>query len=398
MIFFKRAPRLQWPASLLIATLCAVTLSACGGDEIPVPPPRSIPQQSAEDAVRDGLVGAVFWHLTATQAEEGVAGIRKAGTADAVQRNDAFLIGSTTKAMTSAIAGRLVERGTIGWTTTLAEALPDLAPGMLDAYRGVTLEHLLAHRGGLPAFTDEADTERFREFILAHADELPTTLAGRKRFFATWILAQASPEGVVPMRDFRYSNAGYALAAMMLEARSGFTYRQLFEQELAQPLGMPVRWPAADEAAVDRPSGHAGTKEQLVVVEPASADVAQWLEVMRPAGSYLAITPQSYAAWVRWHLLALQGRSTPLPADYVQRLRELEAGDYALGWGVRSIDGRPVLAHNGADSGFNSEVLIDIAGRSGSFGFTNTAGGDGWVPALLHDTLLEIERKRPPAP
>ncbi|WP_163360625.1 serine hydrolase, partial [Klebsiella aerogenes] len=74
-------------------------------------------------------------------------------------------IGSTTKAMTSALAGRLVERGAIAWSTTLAEALPDLAAGMRADYRRITLEQLLAHRGGLLAFNTDADFIRFQAYL-----------------------------------------------------------------------------------------------------------------------------------------------------------------------------------------------------------------------------------------
>ena len=237
--------------------------------------------------------------------------------------------------MTAEIAARLVERGTIAWTTTLAEALPDLEPGMREAYRGITLEQLLAHRGGIVALTGDDDVDALRQHVRAHADALPDSLAGRERFIAAWALAQPSPAGFVPGRDYSYWNAGYALAAMMLEARSGLSFAQLFDEELTQPLGMAVRWTPADRHVADGPVGHVGAQGQLVPQPLLGADEAPWVEVLRPAGFYLTITPQTYAAWVRWHLLALQGQPTPLPSGYVQRLKALQVNDYALGWRAR---------------------------------------------------------------
>jgi len=390
------------PRRLLIAASIAALLGACGGGDDPAPPPAYSVQQTADQAVRDGLVGVVFEHLTATQAQEGVAGLRQAGGAGRLQRDDWFLIGSTTKAMTAEIAGRLVERGTIAWTTTLAEALPDLVPGMREVYRGITLEQLLAHRGGLVALTGDEDFNALRQYVQAHADALPDTLAGRERFVAAWVLSQPSPAGIVPGRDYWYSNAGFALAAMMLEARSGLSYAQLFEQELAQPLGVAVRWTPADQPVAGGPLGHVGAKGQLVPVPLLGADEAPWVDVLRPAGFGLTITPQGYATWVRWHLLALQGQPTPLPSGYVQRLKALQANDYALGWGALDIEGRHVLGHTGQVGGFNSEVVIDATGRSASFVLTNTTSeGDpsgSWVLQLLGNALLEIERKLPPSP
>ncbi|WP_163311316.1 serine hydrolase, partial [Klebsiella aerogenes] len=69
---------------------------------------------------------------------------------------------------------------------------------------------------------------------------LPTTLAQRQRFFAAWLLAQEPPPNVTPGETFAYSNAGYALAALMLESRTGRPYAALMQQELTLPLGLSV--------------------------------------------------------------------------------------------------------------------------------------------------------------
>jgi len=60
MSFLLRIPR-----RLLIAASVALLFSACGGGDPAKPPAYNI-QQTAELAVRDGLVGAVFEYLTAT--------------------------------------------------------------------------------------------------------------------------------------------------------------------------------------------------------------------------------------------------------------------------------------------------------------------------------------------
>ena len=43
----------------------------------------------------------------------------------------------------------LVEQGKLRWDSTIAEVFPELAPTMHEGYRGVTLEQLLTHTGGL---------------------------------------------------------------------------------------------------------------------------------------------------------------------------------------------------------------------------------------------------------
>ncbi|MBE3069861.1 MAG: beta-lactamase family protein, partial [Planctomycetes bacterium] len=80
----------------------------------------------------------------------GAVGVRKAGQATPVTRDDAFHLGSCTKAMTATLVEMLVEQGKLKWTVTLAEVFPDMASAMQPAYRGVTLRQVLAHRAGLP--------------------------------------------------------------------------------------------------------------------------------------------------------------------------------------------------------------------------------------------------------
>lgn len=379
------------------AALAAATLPGCGGgsDEAEPPPPDSPElQAAADDAVRAGLVGVAVGRLTPEVRHQQAAGLRQRGRADAVRRNDLFLIGSTTKAMTAQVAARLVERGVIAWTTTLAEALPDLVPAMRGPYRGVTLELLLAHRGGLMAFNKASDEALFNAYLGKQASTPPAALADRQRIFAAWVLGQPLPDGVVPGQDFSYSNAGYALAAMMLEALSGRVFAALAEQELNQPLGVGLRWLAADQAAKDRPSGHAGPPGQLRLLPPEDSVHARWFEVLRPAGAGAAVTPDGYARWLRWHLLALQDRPTPLAPGYVRRLRGLAEDDYAMGWYGLRVDGRPMLGHDGVVAGFCSMAAVDGAGRRAAFAFTNTSGTDDlWPLDRLNALLLDVEQR-----
>ena len=382
------------------AALAAATLPGCGGgNDDAEPAPRDSPelQGAADGAVRAGLVGVVVGRLTPDVRHQQAAGLRRLGGADAVRRNDLFLIGSTTKAMTAQVAARLVERGVIDWTTTLAQALPGLAPSMRGAYRGVTLEQLLAHRGGLVAFDRGSDMALFLDYLGKDAASPPAGLAARQRAFAAWVLSQASPDGVVPGQDFLYSNAGYALVAMMLEARAGRVFSELAARELNQALGVDLCWLPADEAAKDRPSGHAGPPGQLAVLTPEDGARARWFEVLHPAGRDAAVTPDGYARWLRWHLLALQDRPTPLTRGYVQRLRALAGGaedDYALGWYGLRVEGRPVLGHDGVTAGFCSVAAVDGAGQRAAFAFTNTSGtADLWALDRLNALLLDVEQR-----
>lgn len=393
-----------------VSIAAAIILSACGsgdGRRDGGPADRAaslaVVQRAASDAAAAGLVGVAVVHLGAERGDAAataltaVAGVRRIGGNDPIRATDFFQIGSTTKAMTAAVAARLVERGQIAWTTTLAEALPDLAEGMLPAYRVVTLEQLLNHRGGVAAFTDSSDGDRFFGALAESGLATPDTPAARARVFAAWLLAQQPPRGVVPGRDYFYSNAGYGLVAMMLEARTGQSFIALFDAELAKPLGLAAAWVRQDATLTEAPIGHDGVKGKVSAIAPLDVGMAAWLAVLAPSGGGLALPPESYAAWLRWHLKALRGEPTPLPAAYVQRLRTLKSGEYALGWQGDDIEGRAVLAHSGEDRGYSSLVIMDRQGRSASFVFTNTESlGDDWVMSTLTQLLVDMERALPP--
>jgi CubicO group peptidase (beta-lactamase class C family) len=379
--------------TLTLALIAATALTACGGGDSTAAADTAL-QRAADHAVRNGLAGVAISHLGTTETTHAHAGLRRLGSTDPLRADDSFMIGSTTKAMTSALAARLVERGAIAWTTSMANALPELAELLLPAYRSVTLEQLLAHRGGVRALDGDDYAARLVSFLAEREDSLPTTTAGRLRLFAVWALTQEP--AARPGQDFLYSNVGYALVALMLEAATGQPYADLMARELAQPLGLQLSWTSANTSLTHRPAGHAGAKGRLAPVQPEDPELAAWLDLLAPAGGGTTMSPAQFSHWVRWHLRALRGEA-PLPDGYVRRLRTLNTGEYALGWVGSEVDGRPVLAHDGGWRGFTSLVILDQRGRSASAAFTNTGDTD-WVAPLLNPTVLDLERARPPAP
>ena len=80
----------------------------------------------------------------------GAVGTRRLGTDTPVTINDRFHIGSDTKAMTSLLAGMLVEEGKLRWNTTVGEIYPELVDKMSKGVKDITLEQLLSHTSGIP--------------------------------------------------------------------------------------------------------------------------------------------------------------------------------------------------------------------------------------------------------
>jgi CubicO group peptidase (beta-lactamase class C family) len=77
-------------------------------------------------------------------------GVRELGKPDAADDRTLFAIGSTTKAMTAAAIGMLVDAGKVGWDDPVSRHLPWFQLKDPFVSREVTVRDLLTHRAGLP--------------------------------------------------------------------------------------------------------------------------------------------------------------------------------------------------------------------------------------------------------
>ncbi|MCV2360368.1 beta-lactamase family protein [Paucibacter sp. TC2R-5] len=379
----------------LTAALClAAGLSACGGaegDELRNPlllTENQALRERAEASVAEGLVGAVYASQQASTDKLylGVAGKAAVGGA-ALQGSEMFQLASLSKAMTAALLAHWVEQGRLRWDSRPAELLPELAAMQQGAYASVTLAQLLDHRSGLPALNESADLDKLADYLQTRAEAPPATESGRRLWLAQWAMSLAPV--AKPGQDFLYSNAGYIVAGAMLEAATGQDFETLMRQ-WAQARGLQPTWLKPAQAA----TGYEGASAaQLQPVSEYPPELQPWVDAIKPAGD-VWMSPAGYARWLAEHQRALQGRAHQLPPAYVQRLRELKQGDYALGWEGSQINGRKALIHSGADKGFMGLVVLEQDGRSAYFALSNTLGvradGSSWVLDSLNRGLIQL--------
>jgi len=309
--------------------------------------PASAPQTVAERLIEQtGSPGAAAARVCADGFEEGVAGVRIAGGDAAIEPGDLWHMGSNTKAMTATLAARLVERGVIDWDTSISEGLSGLDLEIAEALRDATLEELLSHRAGLAA-----NAGIFTALRLAGSDRERDAAADRLNYARAVLNKPGGPRG-----SYIYSNAGYVIAAIMLEQAAGDTYEALMEREVFGPLGMDgAGWgPPGERGRADQPRGHTGAWfGGLNAREPGAR--ADNPPAMNPAGRVHSPLES---------LMAFLVAHRDQPADYLgadswTRLHTpVDGGDYALGWGVRS-DGS--LVHAGSNTMWFARMLIDEA-------------------------------------
>jgi len=295
-----------------------------------------------------------------------LGGVRRSDQPTPITLADYFHLGSNTKGITSLLAGKLVEQGKLRWDSKLLDIVPELRTKALPAYADVTLDALLAHRAGVPPYDSGA--------AIAQLPAFQGTAAEKRRQFAAFVLQQAP---VQPRKGeaYAYSNAGYALAALMLEQASGQSWEELVaatfrKLKLHYLLGFPSRSDA------QQPWGHWLQTDTDMVLTPLGPTHGYKLQdFLAPAGD-IAMPLPDFARLVQLHLRGLLGHSNYLSASTYQLLH-FGKPDYAYGWGAFKLaaTGEPVSYHNGTGGTFYCHTILYPSQRVAIVVLTN-AGGD----------------------
>lgn len=269
----------------------------------------------------------------------GVTGVRRQGHDEKVTIGDLWHLGSCTKAMTATLLARQVDAGTLQWSTTVAAALPDLSARFDETARGITLQHLLTHRAGLPGGPPQP---LWRELFRYEG----TTREARLDVAAAMLaLAPEAPLG----ERFLYSNASYMIAGAITERAADASWEDVMRRELFEPLGMSSAGfgPPGSKDATSQPWGHRrGSKGPT----PIFGDNPP---ALGPAGT-VHCTLADWAKFVALHLGVGSDGAAPLVT--AARLRELHTppagADYALGWAIteRPWAKGPILTHSGSNT------------------------------------------------
>jgi CubicO group peptidase (beta-lactamase class C family) len=282
--------------------------------------------------------------------------------------DDLWHLGSCTKAMTATLAARLVEQKKLAWDTQVGEVFSDLPGGVHAGWKGATLERLLAHRGGAPA---KLEPVLWRALVTSSEPPREQRLRLVEALLAT-------PPESAPGTAFAYSNAGYALAGAMLEARAGEVWENLMRREVFVPLKMDTAGFGAPGTAgkLDQPLGHSAPEEGKAARPQPVGPRADNPAAIAPAGAVHA----SLADWGRFvaaHLAGARGAGDYLSAASWTRLHTpLEGQDYALGWIVteREWAGGTTWTHNGSNTLWHCTAWLSPARGFAVLAVTNQGG------------------------
>src|SRR4029078_1880741 len=120
-------------------------------------------------------------------------GVRELGKPEPVDTHTLFAIGSTTKAMTAAIIGMLVDEKKVAWDDPVVKHLPWFQ--LSDPYltREITVRDLLTHRAGLGTPDDLSyGQETDRRDILRRVRLMPLPCSLRSSFICQNVMYAAA--------------------------------------------------------------------------------------------------------------------------------------------------------------------------------------------------------------
>jgi len=312
-----------------------------------------------------------------------------ADVADRVPATTATLwyVASTSKSFTGFGVALLEAAGALDLTAPITGILPaarwhpDARPEQLDLIAFLTHTHGLQRDGPVilsAAYTGAVEERRWPELLQYHA-----------------------PTG---SRELAYTNLGYNVAAMAIDARRPEGWKEYLRRAVYQPAGLHDTYAVVtglDPARIARP--HRLTADGTFERQPFEKRDA----TMNAAGGHLS-TLSDLSRWITVHMDGgmLDGRRV-FPEAVVRRSHELLArresefavfqrAGWGLGWDIGRYEGEPIVSRFGGYVGFRSHISFLPARRVGVVAQTN-GGTAGPLTDFIAAYVYDLAAGRPDA-
>ena len=245
-----------------------------------------------------------------------------------------YRLASVTKQFTATAILKLVDQGKLSLDSRLTEVLP----GAPTYARDVRIRHLLSHTSGLVDYEDFVpDTQTVQ---VLDADVLKLLSKIDTMYF---------PAGA----KFRYSNSGFALLALVVEAVSGQPFALFLKQNIFEPLGMKhtVAFQNGISTVENRAFGHSRTDKGFVRTDQSNTSA-----VLGDGGIYSSVEDlfkwdqELYANRLVSASLRQQSFTPAMLNDGTQT-------KYGYGWYVEPYKNLSSVYHTGSTRGFRNAIF-----------------------------------------
>lgn len=246
-----------------------------------------------------------------------------------VETRTNFRLASFTKQFTAICIMMLQERGRLSYDLTLNDIFPDYP----DYGKAITIRNLLNHTSGLIDY----------ESLIPDT----ATIQVLDRDILRMIMGQDSTY-FPPDAQYRYSNSGYALLAMIVEKLSGRSFTQFLKDNIFDPLGMTntLAYEQGISEVNFRAFGYANENGKLVFKDQSLTSA-----VLGDGGIYSSVEDlfkwdQALYTDKLVSFATLEQAFTPGILSDGTRL------DYGFGWRIDQYRGLKRVHHTGQSCGF----------------------------------------------
>jgi len=299
----------------------------------------------------------------------GGFGVRELGKPTPVDADSLFLIASNTKALSTLLLSKEVDRGKFTWDTPVTRVYPDFKLGSADTTEHVLMKHLVCACTGMP--------RQDLEWLLEFKDATPKSVLTMLGTFQP-----TSKFGEV----FQYSNVMAAAAGFIgghvlsPKLELGAAYDSVMKKEIFAPLGMrATTFDFKKALASNHASPHGEDVDGKMAV--AKQDLNYAILPVRPAGGAWS----SVNDMLRYVSMELAAGKLPDGKTFVsegalmaRREPQVMIGEdhtYGMGLMVNKRWGVPMVHHGGDMLGYHSDMFWIPDAQVGGVILTNADPG-----------------------
>jgi D-alanyl-D-alanine carboxypeptidase len=308
------------------------------------PPPAPVCNAAETTRLQAALDGAHAASTDAVLAVKTECGIRF--FASGPSRYGAKVlhrIGSVTKTYVAGVVLLLASEGKLALDATLASFGPSF--GAVPNASAITIRHLLQHRSGVFAYTDD--------------DDFVAQMSPTRRFTPTELVSFATrhPAKFAPGTAWEYSNTNTILLALIAEKLAGAPIASLIRKRILEPLGLAETFLSSDESFAPFTLARGRDANGTDVTDIADPSWA-WA-----AGAMVA-TPSDVAKWIAHAATGSLYAPNVTKAMQASLLELSNTGTTGLSCGLGlfryapevSAGAGPEIGHDGGLAGFNTQA------------------------------------------
>ena len=264
----------------------------------------------------------------------------------AISSETDFRLASFTKQFTATCIMLLVHDGKLSYDDTLTKVFSDF-----PAYGGaITVRMLLTHTSGLRDYEDLYAAQ----FPGVEDSGVPQIHDGQ----VLALVRQQTTTDFPPGNQWRYSNTGYAMLAMIVEKVSGKSFGDFLHERIFVPLDMrnTLAYENGKNEVPHRALGYTMKNGKWI-----EADQSSTSAVLGDGGIYSNV--EDLAKWdraLRDHTLLsaaeMQPAFTPVKVSGGVKTDDGEPAGYGFGWFLDSYEGRGRTWHSGTTTGFRTYI------------------------------------------